>query len=85
MKFNHVYMMDPIDFWEKATLADEYTTAAVLAQMPEPPRNETVYKLILPDPPEFSEVYLCKADNNGTIYIFSNFDLHSVFRYITEV
>ena len=71
--------MQPIDFFEKAEVADEVIQDAVLKQMPEYPRDGIVYKLLLPNPPMFTEVYLCKADNNGTIYIFSNFDLRMMF------
>ena len=79
MKFKNIYEAEPIDFWDRAELADEYTTAAVLEQMPETPRDGKVYKIPFPNPPELSEIYLCKADNNGTIYIFSNFDIHKVY------
>lgn len=79
MKFKYIYSMDPIDFWEKAELADSIIADAVLSQMPEPARSSNVYKLVMPDPPMLREVYLCKADNNGTVYIFSDFDLKKVF------
>lgn len=79
MTFKYVYWMQPIDFFEKAELADEVIQDAVLKQMPEYPRDGIVYKLLLPNPPMLTEVYLCKADNNGTIYIFSNFDLRMMF------
>lgn len=82
MKFKYVYSMDPIDIWEKAERADSIIEEAVIRQMPECPRYPEVFKLVMPDPPMLREVYLCKADNNGTIYIFSDFDLKKVFRYL---
>lgn len=75
MRFKHIYQCMPIDFWEKAELADSIIAKAVLDQMPEEPRDGDVYKLIVPAPPSLLEIYLCKADNNGTVYIFSDFDL----------
>lgn len=84
MKFKHIYQMQPIDFWDKAELADEIIRDAVLEQMPEVPRDEYVYKLVLPDPPMLREVYLCKADNNGTTYLFSDFDISFFIRDAIE-
>lgn len=75
MEFKHIYLMDPIDFWDKAELADSIIAEEVLKQMPEGPRDGYVYKLLWPYPPMIAEVYLCKADNNGTTYLFSNFDI----------
>ena len=76
--------MDPIDFWEKAELADRIIQDAVLEQMPETPRDGDVYKLVIPDPPMLREIYLCKADNNGTTYIFSDFDITYFTRDVIE-
>lgn len=84
MKFKHIYQMQPIDFWDKAELADEIIRDAVLEQMPEGPRDYCVYKLVLPYPPMLREVYLCKADNNGTTYIFSDFDISFFVRDAIE-
>jgi hypothetical protein len=73
--------MCPIDFWDNVELADEYTTNAVLEQMPEMQRSNIVYKTHFPDPTSsgFHEVYFCKADNNGTTYMFSNVDIKYTF------
>ena len=84
MVFKHIYQMDPIDFWEKAELADRIIQDAVLEQMPETPRDGDVYKLVIPDPPMLREIYLCKADNNGTTYIFSDFDITYFTRDVIE-
>lgn len=75
MEFKHIYQCQPIDYWEKAELADDIIAEEVLKQMPEEPRYRDVYKLLVPAPPSLTEIYLCKADNNGTVYIFSNSDL----------
>lgn len=75
MRFKHIYQFEPIDFWEKAELADSIIAEEVLKQMPEAPRDGDVYKMLFPNPPMLAEIYLCKADNNGTTYIFSNIDL----------
>lgn len=76
MKFEYVYLISAIDFWDGAQIADRYETEAVLNQMPET-RDDIVYKLYLPCPGSSSilPVYLCKADNNGTTYIFSRWNL----------
>lgn len=83
--FRNIYMLPPIDFWQKAEEADDIIRDAVLKQMPEYPRDGIVYKLIFPSPPDLIEVYLCKADNNGTTYMFSNYDIHEILtNYIIE-
>jgi hypothetical protein len=84
MKFKHIYWMQPIDWWERAELADSIIAEAVLNQMPESPRSGEVYKMTIPDPPCIGEMYLCKADNNGTTYIFTNIDLAHLFNDIIE-
>lgn len=82
--FKYVYWMEPIDFWDKAELADTVIAKAVIDQMPEEPRDYVVYKLVFPDPPNLNEIYLCKADNNGTVYVFSNFDIEYFSKYLTR-
>lgn len=84
MEFKHIYQCEPIDYWEKAELADDIITKAVLKQMPDEPRDGCVYKLLIPDPPGLTEIYLCKADNNGTVYIFSDVDLIWAIRWLVE-
>ena len=83
--FEHIFILfDPIDFWERAELADQIIQEAVLEQMPESPRDGKVYKILFPNPPYLTEIYLCKADNNGTIYIFSNFNIKNVISDVIE-
>ena len=84
MEFKHIYQCMPIDYWEKAELADSIIAKAVLKQMPEEPRDGYVYKLFIPYPPELTEIYLCKADNNGTVYIFSDVDLMGIITELVE-
>lgn len=79
MKFKHIYQFEPIDFWDKLELADSLIAEEVLKQMPEAPRDGEVYRMVFPNPPMLEEIYLCKADNNGTTYIFSNINLFKVF------
>lgn len=86
MEFKYICMLEsPIDFWDKAEIADSIIQDAVLKQMPEEPRCGIVYKLVFPNPPELAEVYLCKADNNGDTYIFSNFDVKNMFKYAHQI
>ncbi len=84
IKFKHIYQMEPIDFWEKAELADGIIAEAILKQMPEGPRDGCVYKLIIPYPPSLREIYLCKADNNGTVYVFADFDINFFIQTMIE-
>ena len=78
IKFKFMYAIEPIDFWEKADIADDLITQIVLSQMPEVPRDGIVYKLVVPSPPDLTEIYLCKAENNGTVYVFSNYNLETL-------
>lgn len=77
--FKHIYMAPPIDWWGNAMMATEEETCRVLSQMPEEPRDERVYKLYVPYPSgnEIVPIYLCKADNNGTVYIFSDYFVYN--------
>jgi hypothetical protein len=52
--------------------------------MPEPPRAPIVYKLLYfyAGEQELFPIYLCKADNNGTVYVFSD---RSLFGAIEEL
>lgn len=74
-RFEHIYMSPPIDWWGNAILATEEESGRVLSQMPEEPRDGNVYKLYVPYPNGFKivPIYLCKAENNGTVYIFSDY------------
>ena len=84
MRFKYIYQCEPIDYWEKAELADNIIADEVLKQMPEEARDGCVYKLLVLNPPSFTEIYLCKADNNGTVYIFSNIDLIRIMTDLVE-
>ena len=76
-EFKHIYGIPPIDFWEGSVYPSEAEHYDVLEQMPEAPRSDTVHKLYVPIPgyPELIPIFLCKADNNGTVYIFSDYEL----------
>ena len=77
MNFDYIYSMPPIDFWEGAGVVTGPIADAVLEQMPEEPRTRIVYGLLIPIPGscELEPVYLCKADNNGTTYVFSKYEI----------
>lgn len=79
-KFKHIYGIPPIDFWEGAVYPNDSELYSVLEQMPEEPRSETVYKLYIPVPDncQLVPIFLCKAENNGTVYIFSDTDLKGI-------
>ena len=75
MKFKHIYSSMPIDWWDNATIATCEESERVLEQMPEGPRDGIVYRLYVPYPQGamLVPIFLCKADNNGTVYIFSDY------------
>ena len=81
--FDYIYENGPIDFWEGATIPSDEGTQRVLRQMPEEPMSRIVYKLYIfhSEYYELIPVYLCKADNNGTVYIFSDYNLRGDFIY----
>ena len=69
----YIYWAPPCDFWEGCPVSDELEREIILKLMPEDPRNRMVYKSYLPGNGCDLEVfYFCKADNNGTTYIFTN-------------
>ena len=69
----YIYSAAPCDFWADCIIADSLEASIILKLMPEEARNRTVYKSYLPGNGCDLEVfYFCKADNNGTTYIFSN-------------
>ena len=82
---DHVYCLEPIDYWDNAEPAESIIADEVLRLMPEEPRDDRVYKLVIPTPPCLREIYLCKADNNGTVYIFSDFDITSFTDYLEKL
>lgn len=87
--FKYIYAMEPIDFWSGATVVDLDDDNCVkvyqdMDALEEVPRDGNVYKLMIPSPVQLEEIYLCKADNNGTVYIFTDTDLSDWGR-ITDV
>lgn len=69
-QFKYIWRGSPIDFWENAIVTNEAETARVFSDMPEPSRDDIVYKTYVPGDTELVPLYMCKADNNGTIYFF---------------
>ena len=69
--------INPIDFWDGASIAEGEIKDEVLSLMPEPPRSNDVFLTYLPNPEwsEMQELYMCKADNNGTVYLFAERDV----------
>ena len=78
-EFKNIVGIPPIDFWENAIVAGAEETDRVLSQMPEEPRSETVYKTYVPGDTDMTVVYMCKADNNGTTYLFCDEDLIGLY------
>ena len=76
-----IYRIQPVDWWDGATMADAVTTARILGMMPEAPRTafDGVYETRFPHSGQMKEVYFCKADNNGTVYVFTEFDIFKAF------
>lgn len=77
-KFKYIWITNPIDFFYGATLANNSDAQKVLNQMVEVPRDEEVYVVYMPYDGCFVPLYICKADNNGTTYLFSD---HNIFEY----
>jgi hypothetical protein len=80
-------MTGPIDFWDNAIIPSFDESCRVLAYMPEPARDGNVYKIYIPNPNSsvLEPVYLCKADNNGTVYIFSEIQILLKTYYFEEL
>ena len=86
--FRHVYITSAIDFWDNALVPSMEEEFRVLAYMPEEPRSENVYKLYIPNPDAaaLEPIYLCKAENNGSVYIFSDIPVHlETYQYFEEI
>lgn len=79
-KFKYIWWSNPIDFYENAMIPSQEETERVLSQMPEPFRGEFVCKCIVPYDSCFAVLYTCKADNNGTTYIFSDYDVFGFYK-----
>ena len=68
----------PIDYWGGAQIADREIAEEIFEIMPEPPRGGiiggVVYVTHLPNPAweKMEPLYMCKADNNGTVYLFGS-------------
>ena len=80
-RFKNIVGIPPIDFWENAIVASMEETDRVLAQMPEEPRAGVVYKTYVPGEADMAVVYMCKADNNGTTYLFCDEDLIGLYTH----
>ena len=85
--FMHIYAIPPIDLWENALVPSMDEELRVMAYMPEEPRDGWVYKLYVPCPDTFQlePIYLCKAENNGTVYIFSDIPVTLKTDYFEEL
>lgn len=77
--FKYMWYIPPIDFWNNAIVASDEETIKVLKNMPEEPRDNIVYKTYVPGDTELVTVYICKADNNGDTYLFSDEDFISFY------
>lgn len=77
MKFRYMYKIGPIDYWEGCEIASFDETDRVLRQMPEPARGSIVFRTYVPAPKIFSivPIFMCKAENNGTVYIFCDTEI----------
>lgn len=81
--FKYRYWTQPIDFWNGATVAPQNIEESVIAQMPDEVVSK-VYQLFIPSPPELIPIYLCKGENNGTTYIFSDYALKEALGYFVD-
>lgn len=77
-RFRYIWRIPPIDFWENAIVTSIEEYDRVMAQMPEEARAEVVLKTYMPADTEMVPVFMCKANNNGTTYLFADKD---VFRF----
>ncbi len=84
-EFDFIWAGNPIDFWENTIIPNNEEYERVMAQMPETPRDNVVLKTYIPADGKLSPVYMCKADNNGTIYFFSDFDFVSYYNHSLEL
>ena len=85
-EFNYIYSLPPIDFWDNVQMATLEETHRVLENMPEPPRQfENVYKTFVPFESEIVPVFMCKADNNGTVYLFCDNDIYTYLHELTII
>ena len=80
--FEYIYLIPPIDSWDNAIVASEKETMCVLDQMPESPRDGVIYKTHIPYDGKLITIYMCKADNDGDVYIFSHEDFVSFYSHL---
>lgn len=85
-KFEFVYLIPPVDFWNDAIICEHEDRDRVLFNMPEETRDGLVAKMYIPGfigCELFTfPIFICKADNNGNAYIFSDRDLEkSIISY----
>ena len=79
--FAYIYEMEPLDEYDGLTVASYREAYRVFRAMPEEPRDYVVLKAYMPMIGlgcGLAPYYLCKADNNGTTYIFSDYDLKNL-------
>ena len=81
----YIWTLPPIDIFNHALVAEEEETVKILALMPESVRSMWVHKIYVPYENELVPVYISKADNNGTTYLFSEHDVISYLLRNTEI
>lgn len=82
----YVYSLsEPVDFWTGAQILDDPALEEVILEMmPEAPRVPVILKVFFPYKNSLEPIYLCKADNNGTTYMFTERKLEEYFKDITS-
>lgn len=73
----NVYIGSPIDDFNNAEIVPEFLGDVFLTLMNEPPRFNDVFRILLPSDSSLLPAYICKADNNGTVYIFTEANIDS--------
>lgn len=71
--FKYCWVISPIDDWDHAIVASKNEAIQVIASMLEKPRDGMVYKTYVPYDGALRPIYMCKADNNGAVYVFSDY------------
>lgn len=82
--FKFIYEHEPIDFFEGSLSVSNEEELRVLTQMPEESRDSRVYKTYIPYGCMLVPIYMCKADNNGTTYIFTDYNIYDIYKNIFE-
>lgn len=80
----YVYQLpDAVDFWTGAQMIDNpVLESEILERMPEEPRIPLVLQVFFPYKNNLEPIYLCKAENNGTTYMFMTRALEDYFKDI---